>query len=307
MEAASEQQRLQVLTHQNQRLAVQLEEKRRETRQLESKVSDYESKESEYEATLLCVNRLWEQLQNDVRHLCTEACASVGAAETIKQELKQPAVADPFLARLLRGASTSASKAVVEGQRELEGMRTELEDTLVERASSTQEALGHVLDCIRQLHVQRMAWAQQRSDQSDDDALKEEHAKMSAEATSLRQQLSHSCAESRTAKEKIKLSEDRVLETEQRIKQIENELADKEQQLSSLQRKFAALKEGQADTSQFKDAGTHNAAAAAAAASLASTQEDGGLAEELQQLQALLEKRNVELEKAKESHLKTKR
>lgn len=49
------------------KLAQQLQQKQAETRALSAKVATYEGKEEEYAQTLLCVNRLWEQLGHDVQ------------------------------------------------------------------------------------------------------------------------------------------------------------------------------------------------------------------------------------------------
>lgn len=70
--------RIQVLSHQNQRLAIQLEEKRQNTKLLEDRLAGLEAREQEYAQTLLCVNRLWQQLDSDVLHMLQLAQLSGG-------------------------------------------------------------------------------------------------------------------------------------------------------------------------------------------------------------------------------------
>jgi E3 ubiquitin-protein ligase BRE1 len=322
-------QTVQVLTHQNQRLAVQLEEKRRDNRILEDKVAEYESKEAEYSQTLLSVNRLWEQLQSDLQHLAAAACASdadgadegkAGEAASNSGRPTASSSSDPFLARLLCGTVPAATtKAVADGQRQLNGSRTEVEEALGERAVRTQQALSSVLEALRAAQKGREALAQQLADGSGDEALKQEHARLAQEVAAMRMRADHSYSEHRTRMEQLQLSSDRLLEAEGRIKKLENELADNEQQLSSFHRKYAALKEGQAaglehqqslplkqEPGQAGGAGAGPSGAAGMEPAEAAAR-GVGLQEELQQLQALMDKRCAELEKEKESHNRTKR
>jgi hypothetical protein len=62
-----------LLQFQNQKLSAQLEVQRKEITELESKVEELKKKEGDYADTLLCVNRLWNQLQSDIQLLCTRA------------------------------------------------------------------------------------------------------------------------------------------------------------------------------------------------------------------------------------------
>lgn len=265
MEVAAEAQKVQVLSHQNTRLATKLEEARRESKILEEKVAAYESKESEYAQTLLCVNRLWDQLQRDVRHLCVEA---LGDAENDSDKnhagtKKGLSGSDPFLARLLTGdVPAPVAKSVAEGQKEVHASLSDVEKQLSKRCTATKAELGRVLDAVRNAGGARMGTAAGHAEQ---------HAE---EPAALLRQLDHSHAVARTARERMQLSEDRQLEAEERIKQMQNELADAEETIATMQRKVAALKAGgQADGCQTglrhdsasTPSGTPNTAAAAAA------------------------------------------
>lgn len=58
-----------MLVYKNQRLAERVEEQRREIRQLEARVDEYDRQQEEQQETLLCVNRLWNQLNHDIAFL----------------------------------------------------------------------------------------------------------------------------------------------------------------------------------------------------------------------------------------------
>eukprot|EP00955_Chlamydomonas_euryale_P082862 363771-Chlamydomonas_euryale.AAC.10 len=298
-------QKIQVLSHQNTRLVVQLDEARRESKVLEEKVSVYESKETEYAQTLLCVNRLWDQLHADVKHLCIEALGQ--APDDYAAPDDKLKASDPFLTRLLHGdAGSPTAKSVAQGTKELHATLTDVEAALSRRSLAVKSVLSSVLDAVRTSGGHCMEAGNNHA----------EPAKAMAE---LRRQLDRAHAEARTARERMQLAEDRQLEAEEKMKAVQNELADAEQAISSMQRKVTALKAGQADGIARLDSmasGTPTAATAAAAhPSGGSFKEDPGmqsavekdLAEDMKQLQQLLDKRDAELEKEKEAHLHTKR
>ena len=289
------------------RLGKLLEEKRRELAALADRVSSYEDREAEYAQTLCTVSRLWERLNSDIRHLADGSLDGPAGAPNQTSSTSSC----PFVDRLLQGASASTSKAVIEGQKQLEASLTSVEEALMQRASATQASMANVLQHIKQLHEHNMALSQQMAAQSSDVTLKAEASRLVQDAASTRQQLDHSHAAHRTASERLRAAEDRSLEAEERVKKLQNELADTEQQLSSMQRKFAALKDGQGSepaVTAAKDTATAAAAAAmAAAASLGDPTMHDDMLEEMQQLQQSLDRRTSELEKERESHFKTKR
>jgi chromosome segregation ATPase len=213
----------------------------------------------------------------------------------------------PFVDLLLRGASTTTSKTVTDGQKQLEASLTSVEEALTQRATATQEALAQVLHNMQRLHEHNTTLAQQLASHSNDATLKDETNRLVQELASTRQLLDQSHAASRTATERLQAAEDRSLEAEERVKKLQNELADMEQQLSSIQRKFAAFKDGRGFelNAAPKDAATVTAAAAPSAPSAIDALQDV-LAEEVLQLKQLLEKRASDLEKEKDSHFKTK-
>ncbi len=103
--------KLSVLQLQNQKLAVQLEEKRRETRELEQRLEAQEEKERNYAQTLLCVDRLWHQLDQDVQHLCDTALVDLDKSGTTTT--KPPAAATSTVAHAAPGPPQNPNLALL--------------------------------------------------------------------------------------------------------------------------------------------------------------------------------------------------
>ena len=178
------------LSHTNAKLSAQLEEKRREHKLLQDKLSTFEGKEQEYARNLLCVNRLWEELSHDLQHLCVAAAlppspSGVGAERNGTgggeggAALPLPAsISDPFLRCLLAGGDARSIKEVADGCKQMEKEQCEVEQRLVARANSTKGHLAHLLKHIN--HAQRQEQQQQQQQQQQEDELqqgeiKEEH------------------------------------------------------------------------------------------------------------------------------------
>lgn len=316
-------QRVQVLQHQNQRLAVQLNEKTKATRVLEDKVSDYEAKEQEYAQTLLCVRRIWDQVNSEVQHLA----ASSGLPEESPEREGSPstpsaaALTNPFLRRLLsRSEDADARKEVADGQRALQSDASDVESTLQEQASATHAALAKLLSALHSLHASQQTLSEQlrNAPGSTDDALKQENERLAQEAGKLRQALDASRAKELTSQEGASHSEGRLLEVEERMRKMQDELADTEQELATANRKLATLKSQQAAAATGEGAdglggagGSMNGLLASRQSSLAGALGTGPSSElhgdELLELQALLAKRTGELEKERETSARLSR
>ncbi|KAG2423091.1 hypothetical protein HXX76_002316 [Chlamydomonas incerta] len=253
LEAKSVEQKLQVLTHQNQRLAVQLEEKRKASKALEDKVSALEQKESEYQQTLLCTGRLWSQFTDSITHLCTNMAGFAELRPPPAAE-KAPSVRDPFVQRLVSDALQV--KPLLDSQKRIDAELSDVEQALVERSRSVKDALGTILDAVRSVHARQDEMsAQLRSSAAAPaaaadgagaspaaEALASENARLGAETSALRRELDGLRATASAAAEELRLSEGRRAEAEERIRQLQNELADTEQELSNVQKKYLTLK-----------------------------------------------------------------
>mmetsp|Transcript_2932 Transcript_2932/g.6418 ORF Transcript_2932/g.6418 Transcript_2932/m.6418 type:complete len:863 (+) Transcript_2932:174-2762(+) len=319
MDTKSLDQKIQVLTHQNQRLAVQLEEKRHHTKVLEEKVAHYEKCEQDYSQTLLCINRIWEQLSSDLQHMCTSTGTGAAPADAQATDgddatastsgVQSRNIVDPFLTKLLRSTGDiSTLKSIQDAVKQINADSSEVELALLRRASATKSTLSRLLSKLRQLQMQRDNALSQLSSSNPESALAEEHRRALDEVSELRAQLDVAHASQRTAMEQLQLTDDRLTEAEEQIKRLQNELADKEQELSNVQRKYLTLKnEGTSGDAQQLSLAPQASkdlpkAQVAAGASTAAEDADG-----LQVLQALYDKRMQDLEKEREAHLKTQR
>lgn len=142
--------KLAVLQRQHQNLAVQLEEKKRESRLLQDRVSVLEAREQEYAQTLLTVNRCWEQLQDDLQAVWRAAALSEppGPASTSGSDDDAPAViTDPFLRKLLAGANASLMKEAQDVVKSSAAESRELEETL-EQVNRKGCKLVRALSCL---------------------------------------------------------------------------------------------------------------------------------------------------------------
>lgn len=313
--------RNQVLLHQNSKLGAQLEEKRREHRVLQDKLAGFEGREAEYAQTLLCVNRLWAELAQDLHHLCAAAAlqplatadengsggpgavAGSGHAPSAAcaPAAKLPAsITDPFLRQLLAGADARTIKDVADGCKQLEREQTEVEAHLVARTHSTKGQLASLLQHIEHLQQQQPGGKEQN------------------EVARLQALLNKQAAQHRTLSSQVQLADDRWLEGQEQIKKLQNELADAEQELSNFQRKLHSIKtsnelaarEAAAATPQQAPApptpsGSLQPNASLTPAPSLPVQED--VADEVKELQQLLNKRTEELDKECKLHMDTRR
>ena len=269
-------QKLQVLTHQNQRLAVQLEEKRKASKALEDKVSALEQKESEYQQTLLCTGRLWSQFTDSITHLCANMAGFAELRPPPAAE-KAPSVRDPFVQRLVSDALQV--KPLLDSQKRIDAELSDVEQALVERSRTVKDALGTILDAVRSVHArQDELSAQLRSSaaapaaaaasadaSASAEALASENARLGNEASALRRELDGLRATASAAAEELRLSEGRRAEAEERIRQLQNELADTEQELSNVQKKYLTIKNSAAAAAGVGVAGAPGGASGAAA------------------------------------------
>ncbi len=222
--------KLAVLNKRNQQLGLQLEEQRRESNELKERLAAHEAREAEYSQTLLCVKRLWEQLNSDVQHMCNlagqdplQAARYPAAAEASAGPLDGD---DPFLGALLAGADEGVVARVQQAREELSEDTTAVEDALVAQSEATRRALSQLLGLIR---GGANGFAGQAPPASALDA---------------------AAAEQRVLSEQCALYRDRLRASEARIKQMEEHAYDQQQDLSSANRKIAALQQTVSDLQQ---------------------------------------------------------
>jgi E3 ubiquitin-protein ligase BRE1 len=150
-------QRLQMLSNQNSKLSAQLEVERKKIQDLNAKVSYLESKRTDYEQSLSCVNRIWDQLNKDIIFMARRA-ESVGenhdSASTSGQDHQTgngisasalPDIDDPFLRRLVC-ADREATSFVADRCKELKDDATDVETALLQKSAVTKACLADLLE-----------------------------------------------------------------------------------------------------------------------------------------------------------------
>lgn len=274
-----------------QKLSFQLEAQRKENRALQQQVSQFEDKEAEYAHTVLLTNRAWDQLVQDVEHLCTSSGldnigsnANSAASTSSKDTPSIPAnITDPYLRQLLKGADAACIKTVNDSWKQVDGHHSEVERALLVRANTIKTALANLLQHVRQLSVSGSSSA-------------------SPDVAKLQQQLHNQAAMQRMLSSQLHQAQDRNLEAQETIKKLQNELADTEQELTNAQRRLHALKHAEGD-----GAGPSTSGLARAGSVRPGTPAPEDAPEEVAQLQQLLAKRTAELDAEREAHLKVQR
>ena len=293
-------QKIQALRFQNVKLSEQLENYKQQISGLEATISKHESASKERADTLMCINRIWDELNKDITYLCQRSGLGDAAAAGTGDSGEAPGlegISDPYLRRLLSGEPQAVKKVQANHKSLLEDF-SESEKVLVERSNTTKEALSKVLAHLQQLPP--------CSIQSNDDP-----------AEHLQQQLDAAKALQRSTEALLKQADDRLYEAEENMKQVKNDLADKEYEMQALQRKLMRAKQdaAAASSSQGGKAGTpppavagSSSAAAAASNKLGSVGSDvEEMQERLRELQQMLELRNTDVEKEQQAHQKAAR
>lgn len=299
VEQATEQ-NIQILQFRNQKLSEQLASLKEQIKNLEGSVSKHDEEKKQYADTMLCVGRIWNQLNADVQSLCVR-CAGSTANPAVKQEdagagaatkteeqeeeeeLEAWEAFDPYLRRLLANneAVTAADrKSIKRSVQDYQHELSDVEQTLHQQATASLQALSQLLQQLQQRTEAANQQLERLRQLPADEALKKANQQLQDEADSLRQQLDAAQALQRATQARIKQCEDKAFEAVENLKSIKNDLADKEYALQAAQRKLQRLKQQQGDPAAAgliqglamqascgdAAAGTSNAAAAVAAA-----------------------------------------
>jgi hypothetical protein len=101
-----------------QQLKAQLEVQKQKISDLEAKVEEQHKQEVDYQDTLLCVDRLWSQLNSDIAHIANRATGwqdpepGSNGGDVGEPSTSDRPPADPFLEALLNGDASSAGAKV---------------------------------------------------------------------------------------------------------------------------------------------------------------------------------------------------
>jgi hypothetical protein len=291
-------QKIQALRFQNVKLSEQLENYKQQIAGLEATISKHERASKERADTLLCINRLWDELNKDIAYLCQRSGIGDPAAADTGESAGAShleGISDPYLRRLLSGSLQEIKKIQANHKSLLEDC-SDVEKLLVERTNSTKQALSKVLAHLQQIPP--------NSTQGSADP-----------TVPLQQQLDAAQALQRSTEALLKQADDRLYEAEQNMMQVKNDLADKEYEMQALQRKLMRAKQDAASGSQgIKAAAAPSAAAGSSSAGVAAANKLGNVGgdveemqERLRELQQMLELRNTDIEKEQQAHQKAAR
>jgi len=174
----AKEQNIQILQFQNQKLSEQLANLKNQISVLDGSVFKFEEQKKQYADTLLCVNRIWEQLIADVRSMCArcsstsssnqqaDPAAAAAAAATSSGSAPADTAADdnaedqgngdcepwqrfdPFLRRLLSNCDAEAAAAALKTiKRNSQDYQADLSE--VEQALHARSAASLQVGCIR--------------------------------------------------------------------------------------------------------------------------------------------------------------
>jgi hypothetical protein len=285
----AKEQNIQILQFQNQKLSEQLANLKQQISTLDGSVSKYEEEKKRYADTLLCVSRIWDQLNADVRDLCSRcstgsstpaaaddpagagtegaaaaASAADDAAAAADEEQPDWEDFDPYLKRLLARSGDAAAaqqKAVKRNVQDYQQELSEVEQRLHARSRASQAALTKLLELLQARNAAAGEELARLRALVPDAAVQQANEQLQRQVVELQQQLDAAQALQRTTQALLKQSEDQAFEAVENLKSIRNDLADKEYALQAAQRKLQRMKQ-----QQHGDAATAAAAAAASAA-----------------------------------------
>mmetsp|Transcript_20506 Transcript_20506/g.56859 ORF Transcript_20506/g.56859 Transcript_20506/m.56859 type:complete len:850 (+) Transcript_20506:389-2938(+) len=290
-----------ILQYKNQKLREQVEVHKREKAALEERIAALQGKQSSYEDNLLCINRLWGELNRGIAILASRADPAVSAVPGPRDDdLDSKALAsapDPFLQRLVRGTSWAEKQYQESLQNSADGTSNNLERDIRMKCQATKAALCKVLDQIDTVQAQRMDAIAKAIEGSAGVELEELREKL----VSTQKELDGFRGWTLATESRQAALQDDLLKAEKEVMNLSNELADKQEDVSILQRKLmnARAKAEEEERAHANAAASTSGTAgdkSSASASGAAQGEDGDLTLSLAEEHKRLEKRTTELE-----------
>ncbi|KAL4423868.1 hypothetical protein ABPG75_001169 [Micractinium tetrahymenae] len=298
--------RLDLLLDKNAKLSAQCGAQRKQINELEKRLEEVAAKEEARQETLLCVNRLWEELNASIGFIQYRASGRLAEAQQENTEATDADLlrkANPFLAKLL--ATHLAGDKTAEGIAEdfADEDTSDIEQALRKRMHATLEAATAVLQLVEDKVAAAAACG--GGDGGDPTA-----APLPSPTTGSRASNSKDAqlaALNNLLKAENNRLRDQALLDATKIKQLQSSLADREDELLVAQRKINQLKSGGA----VAGAGSGGAGlgAGAGAGQHAGSPGAGGSgdAADSARLHQLLQKRTAELDDREEALIKAER
>ncbi|PRW61074.1 E3 ubiquitin- ligase BRE1-like 2 [Chlorella sorokiniana] len=301
--------RLDLLLDRNSKLTAQCDVQRKQINQLEKRLEELAAKEEERHETLLCVNRLWEELNASIGFIQYRATGRPAEAQQENTEATDADLlrkANPFLAKLL---STHLA-----GDKEAQGIAddfaddaSEVEEALRQRMSATLEAATAVLQLVE---AQAAAGGGSAGGDADPDAGLPSPTTGGTHNRASNSKDAQLAALNNLLKAENNRLRDQALLDATKIKSLQSSLADREDELLVAQRKI----------NQLKAAGNSGGLAGAAPAAGEQAARGGGGspvagapaaasadAADTARLHQLLQKRTTELDEREDAMIKADR
>lgn len=220
------------LQQRNSKLHAELKATEVASAELEQKITALKEEQSSYADVLLCVNRFWDQLNEDVAYLCKRLAEF---SEAASDEL-QKRIPDPFLWQLVAGHSR-AEKEVRDREEELFRDASDVEKALTRRSQQMHTALSKLVERMTADRTSQPAAQLQEQDG-------QLQSELDSQLKALQQEVDAQYALNRILKAQIKQVDDKLALNEKATRDIANELADKTQMLSTARRKNFELQGG---------------------------------------------------------------
>lgn len=216
----------------NSKLSDQARNHRNVVTSLEGTIASHEERWRDFHSTLLCVNRCWDLLHRDIAML-QERAAAPGSREQLETSQLLTSASgsisweDPFVAALIaEWEDTKDEGDVMAHMSKADRMLTDVERSLVKRASETKSLMASLLEEIRCIQ------AGNRSSRS---------IEKKEEIIEMRTALEKEKACSRALLERTRTAEDKLMQSNHELQEAKNELADKQGQLERVEKKLLSL------------------------------------------------------------------
>ncbi|KIZ00900.1 hypothetical protein MNEG_7066, partial [Monoraphidium neglectum] len=256
-ENAAHAQQIQILQVQKNKLSEQLTSHKAKITSLEALVAQAEQREQQRAQTLLCINRIWSQLNDDVATLAERAAADAGGDQEPATDADDAGddgpdvaahdalkgIADPFLRRLLAAADEATVEAAADDAKAATDDPSDVERALHARAAATLAALSKVLRLLQLRAGYQASLAAAIAAAPADAELKAENARLAASAAAAAARADAAAARRLALEAALRQAEDRLFESEETMKRIKNDLADREYELQAAQKKAQRAKE----------------------------------------------------------------
>ncbi|PSC73290.1 E3 ubiquitin-ligase BRE1-like 2 isoform A [Micractinium conductrix] len=297
--------RLDLLVDKNAKLSAQCDAQRKQINALEKRLEEVQAQEAARQETLLCVNRLWEELNASIGFIQFRASGRMAEAQQENTEATDADLlrkANPFLAKLL-ATHMAGDKAAAEMAEDFAEDVSDVEAALRERMQATLSGAATALALVEEAAA-RGAPAGGAAGGGDAE-MEDAAATTPGGARGGNSKDAQLAALNNLLKAENNRLRDQALLDATKIKQLQSGLADREDELLVAQRKINQLRTGGAAGAGAAGAANGGAASAAPAGSPGAAA--GGDAAEAARLHTALQRKAEEVEEREAALMKAER